>query len=125
MKNNNNLPIYFSLAVVFGVIVGVSLNGNLSDIFSLNKNSSQEIKLKRLINFIEKEWQAYELFDWIKSKGNIQQKEMLSTFNCGIGMVVIVARGDVANAQVLLEETGENITVIGEVRHGPHGAIVE
>ena len=53
MKYNNNLPIYFSLAVVFGIIIGVSLNGNLSDMLTLNKNSSQEIKIKRLINFIE------------------------------------------------------------------------
>ena len=70
-------------------------------------------------------WQRPAIFDWIQTQGDIEETEMLRTFNCGIGMVVIVARGDVANAQVLLEETGENITVIGEVRHGPHGAIVE
>ncbi len=70
-------------------------------------------------------WQRPAIFDWIQTHGDIEESEMLRTFNCGIGMVVIVARGDVANAQVLLEETGENITVIGEVRHGPHGAIVE
>ena len=56
MKNSNNLPIYFSLAVVFGVIIGVSLNGSPSDMLSLNKNSSQEMKIKRLINFIEKDY---------------------------------------------------------------------
>ena len=56
MKYNNNLPIYFSLAVVFGIIIGVSLNGNLSDMLTLNKNSSQEIKIKRLINFIENDY---------------------------------------------------------------------
>ncbi|ARV15709.1 S41 family peptidase [Polaribacter sp. SA4-12] len=56
MKNNNNLPIYFSLAVVFGVIIGVSLNGSPTDMLSLNKNSSQEMKIKRLINFIEKDY---------------------------------------------------------------------
>jgi carboxyl-terminal processing protease len=56
MKNNNNLPIYFSLAVVFGIIIGVSLNGSVSDMLTLNKNSSQEIKIKRLINFIEKDY---------------------------------------------------------------------
>ena len=56
MKNNNNLPIYFSLAVVFGVIIGVSLNGSPSDMLSLNKKSSQEMKIKRLINFIENDY---------------------------------------------------------------------
>ena len=56
MKNKNNLPIYFSLAVVFGIFIGISMSGNNSDRFSLSKNSSQEIKIKRLINFIEKEY---------------------------------------------------------------------
>jgi carboxyl-terminal processing protease len=56
MKNSNNLPIYFSLAVVFGVIIGISLNGSPSDMLSFSKGSSQEIKLKKLINFIEKDY---------------------------------------------------------------------
>tara|TARA_B110000971_G_scaffold221346_1_gene268105 strand:- start:559 stop:2130 length:1572 start_codon:yes stop_codon:yes gene_type:complete len=56
MKNNNNFPIYFSFAIVFGIIIGISLNGNPTDIFSLTKKSSQEKKIKRLINFIEKEY---------------------------------------------------------------------
>ena len=56
MKNNNNFPIFFSLAIVFGIIIGSSLNGNPTNIFSLTKNSSQEKKIKRLINFIEKEY---------------------------------------------------------------------
>ena len=70
-------------------------------------------------------WQRPEIFDWIQTHGNIEESEMLKTFNCGIGMVVIVARDDVANTQNILEKTGENVTVIGEVGHGPHGAIIE
>jgi phosphoribosylformylglycinamidine cyclo-ligase len=70
-------------------------------------------------------WQRPAIFDWIQTHGDIEESEMLRTFNCGIGMVVIVARDEVANTQNQLEETGENVTVIGEVRHGPHGAIVE
>ncbi|KGL62369.1 S41 family peptidase [Polaribacter sp. Hel1_85] len=56
MKNRNNLPIYFSIAVVFGIIIGISLNGSTSNMLSLTKNSSQEKKIKRLINFIEKDY---------------------------------------------------------------------
>jgi carboxyl-terminal processing protease len=56
MKNKNNLPIYFSLAIVFGIVIGVSINGNSSNILSLSKNSSQEQKIKRLINFIKKDY---------------------------------------------------------------------
>ena len=47
MSNRNNLPIYFSIAVVLGIIIGISLNGNSSNMLSLTKNSSQELKIKR------------------------------------------------------------------------------
>ena len=70
-------------------------------------------------------WQRPAIIDWIQTHGNIEESEMLKTFNCGIGMVVIVARDDVANTQNILEKTGETVTVIGEVGHGPHGAIIE
>jgi len=56
MKNKNNFPLYLSIAVVFGVLIGVSLNGSNSNMLSLSKNSSQELKIKRLINFIEKDY---------------------------------------------------------------------
>jgi carboxyl-terminal processing protease len=56
MKNKNNLPIYFSIAVVFCILICVSFNGNSSSMLSLSKNSSQELKIKRLINFIEKDY---------------------------------------------------------------------
>ena len=56
MKNKNNLPLYFSIAIVFGLVIGVSLNGSSSSLLSLNKNASQEKKIKKLINFIEKDY---------------------------------------------------------------------
>ncbi len=56
MKNKNNLPIFLSIAIVFGIIIGVSLNGTSSNVLSLSKNTSQEKKIKRLINFIEKDY---------------------------------------------------------------------
>jgi len=56
MKQKNNFPIYFSLAVVLGIIIGISLRGSATDVLSLSKNTSQEKKIKRLINFIEKDY---------------------------------------------------------------------
>ncbi|MGJ8759016.1 MAG: S41 family peptidase [Polaribacter sp.] len=56
MKNRNNLPIYLSLAVIFGLLIGLSLNGSTTNMLSLNKNSSQELKIRKLINFIEKDY---------------------------------------------------------------------
>ena len=52
--NKNNLPIYFAIAVVLGILIGVFFNGNSNNLFS--KNASQEQKIKKLINFIEQDY---------------------------------------------------------------------
>ncbi|MFY9242205.1 MAG: S41 family peptidase [Polaribacter sp.] len=54
--NKNNLPIYFAIAVIFGILIGVFFGGNSNEMLSFAKNSSQERKIKRLINFIEKDY---------------------------------------------------------------------
>jgi len=40
-------------------------------------------------------WERPAIFDWLQQEGNIEDAEMLRTFNCGIGMVVIVPEQDV------------------------------
>jgi len=54
--NKNNLPIYFAIAVVLGILIGVFFGGNSSGFTSFAKNSLQEQKIKRLINFIEQDY---------------------------------------------------------------------
>jgi phosphoribosylformylglycinamidine cyclo-ligase len=48
--------------------------------------------------------------------GNIAPQEMYRTFNCGIGMVVVVARKDAEAALKQLNAAGETATVIGSIR---------
>lgn len=48
--------------------------------------------------------------------GNIAPQEMYRTFNCGIGMVVVVAKQDEDAALKLLNAAGERATVIGAIR---------
>ena len=38
-------------------------------------------------------WERPEIFNWLQREGNIDEKEMLKTFNCGIGMVMVVSEG--------------------------------
>lgn len=54
--SKNNVPIYLAIAVVFGILIGVFFNGNSNNSFSLSGKTSSEIKIKRLINFIERDY---------------------------------------------------------------------
>lgn len=54
--NKKNLPIYLSIAVVLGVLIGVFFGGSSNNIYSLTKTSAQEQKIKKLINFIEQDY---------------------------------------------------------------------
>ena len=55
------------------------------------------------------------VFGWLARTGGVAQPEMLRTFNCGIGMVVVVGRADVDTVRRALEAAGEPAVVIGEV----------
>jgi phosphoribosylformylglycinamidine cyclo-ligase len=61
---------------------------------------------------------------FLQAQGNIEPGEMARTFNCGIGMVLIVARDDVKNVMQELENSGETAFEIGELVAGPRGCTV-
>ncbi|GAB7127086.1 phosphoribosylformylglycinamidine cyclo-ligase [Silvimonas sp. JCM 19000] len=61
-------------------------------------------------------WTMPKLFQWLQEKGNVAADEMYRTFNCGIGMVVIVDEADAAAAIATLQAEGETVYRIGLVR---------
>jgi phosphoribosylformylglycinamidine cyclo-ligase len=63
-----------------------------------------------------KAWHTPALFDWLQKMGNVAPQEMYRTFNCGIGMVVIVDKHDADAALKQLNATGETATIIGVIR---------
>jgi phosphoribosylformylglycinamidine cyclo-ligase len=69
-------------------------------------------------------WQIPPVFQYIQKKGNIERKEMFSTFNMGIGMMMIVDREQKDAALSALEKAGEQATVIGEIVKGQGVEIV-
>ena len=61
-------------------------------------------------------WTLPKLFQWLQAEGNVAAQEMYRTFNCGIGMVVIVADADADAACALLTDEGETVYRIGHIR---------
>ena len=61
-------------------------------------------------------WPRPPLFDWLQSKGNVAEAEMHRVFNCGIGMVAIVAAEHAERAIQALQREGEAVFRIGEIR---------
>lgn len=60
-------------------------------------------------------WEIPAIFQWLQKQGNVTLENMLTTFNCGVGMMVCVAPENEAAAINLLNELGEHAFSIGEI----------
>lgn len=63
-----------------------------------------------------KSWDLPPLFKWLQAQGNIADAEMYKTFNCGIGMAVVIAKENATAAQKILVDKGETVYQIGCIR---------
>lgn len=63
-------------------------------------------------------WEMPPIFTWLQQQGNIDSTEMYRTFNCGIGMVLCVAKEHQQQAVDMLEAEGETVSVIGTITRG-------
>jgi phosphoribosylformylglycinamidine cyclo-ligase len=59
--------------------------------------------------------QPQPVFSWLAATGGVAPAEMMRTFNCGIGMVAVVAAGQAAQVAAVLQEAGETVTPIGRI----------
>jgi phosphoribosylaminoimidazole synthetase len=55
------------------------------------------------------------VFSWLAEAGGVADGEMLRTFNCGVGMVAVVAAGQAAQVAAVLKQAGETVMPIGRV----------
>ena len=69
-------------------------------------------------------WEQPRLMAFLQAQGNIEPEEMARTFNCGIGMAVVVAAADVDTAMAELEAAGETVFRIGHIAAGHKGCTV-
>ena len=86
-------------------ITGGGITGNL--------NRALPEKTKAVIELSS--WQLPEIFQWLAENGNINQTEMFRTFNCGVGMMLIVNEDNAENAVSILEQGGEKAWVAGTI----------
>lgn len=63
-----------------------------------------------------KNWVRPKIFDWLQQNGNIADAEMARTFNCGIGLILVVAAEEVAKLTQILQDHGEKVFQIGEIK---------
>ena len=68
------------------------------------------------------DWKRPAVFDWLQTEGRIADDEMARVFNCGIGMVVVVAASEADAVSRALSAAGETVYAIGDVRARPGGA---
>ena len=86
-------------------ITGGGLTENLPRV--LSKNTTPKIDYSS--------WNRPEIFNFLQKLGNVTEEEMHRTFNCGIGMVLVVAKGDEDEVKNVLQKAGEEVFVIGEL----------
>jgi len=89
-------------------ITGGGIPGNLNRVLPDNCHA--------VVN--ESTWQWPELFSWMMNTANIARDEMYRTFNCGIGMILVVAQENVEQAIQHLNAAGEQAFLIGDIKAG-------
>jgi phosphoribosylformylglycinamidine cyclo-ligase len=63
-------------------------------------------------------WPRPSLFGWLQAQGGVAEEEMHRVFNCGIGLVLCVARADARRVRARLERLGETVYEIGAIEKG-------
>jgi phosphoribosylformylglycinamidine cyclo-ligase len=70
-------------------------------------------------------WSLPAVFGWLAEQGGIERAELFRTFNCGVGMVVVVAAEAAEAAVDILSSHGENAWILGRVEAGERAAVLE
>lgn len=66
-------------------------------------------------------WAPAPVFRWLKETGGVASDEMLRAFNCGLGMIAVVAAEDEARVRDALAAAGERAIRVGSIERGPGG----
>lgn len=86
-------------------ITGGGLTENLPRVLPENHNAMIELQ----------SWQWPEIFNFLQQQGNVEQQEMLRTFNCGVGMVAVIDEQSMNQAQQILDNIGIDSWCLGRI----------
>ena len=87
-------------------ITGGGITENLPRVFSSNAVGAEIYK---------DSWKRPGIFNWLQKTGNIEDIEMLKTFNCGIGMILVVNPNETDDILTELKKLGEDPSLIGKI----------
>ncbi|MEL7539001.1 MAG: phosphoribosylformylglycinamidine cyclo-ligase [Pseudomonadota bacterium] len=66
-------------------------------------------------------WPRQPVFDWLQTRGGVSDEEMLRTFNCGLGMVLVVPRGTAEETLRIVRQNDVDAWQIGRIEAGERG----
>ena len=93
------------LVKAFAHITGSGIIGNLPRV--LPEGAAAEVDAAR--------WTWAPVFDWLQKAGRLDAAELANTFNCGLGMIAVVARDKADEALRVLAEAGESVGIVGRI----------
>ena len=64
-------------------------------------------------------WTPPAVFGWLRAQGNVPTDDMLRTFNCGLGMIIVVERADAGRVAGALTAGGEAVCEVGVIESAP------
>ena len=121
--NKNNLPIYLSIAVVFGILIGTFFSKGSSTNF-IGKNSSNEVKIKRLIDYIQSDYVDNVNTDDLLDGAITEMLDKLDPHSVyipkeNLQLVTENMQGNFVGIGVQFRMIGDTITVISPIKGGP------
>lgn len=75
-------------------------------------------------NIDQSSWQLPDVFQWLQDNGNVELREMYRTFNCGIGMVLVVAAEDADAITESIIKNGDNAWRLGTIEPGKKEQVI-
>ncbi len=105
-------PLLAALQALPGAIKGVAhITGG-----GLTENVPRVLPESVMAVIEAKAWARPAVFQWLQQEGGVAEAEMHRTFNCGIGMVLVVAPDQVQAVIGLLSAAGEQVSQIGQIQ---------